>query len=246
MRRAIVCLTLLVSVSVVGAQAPADLPAFELATIRPADPSNATMSIQLLPGGRLVAVDTPLSMLIGWAFRVDDSRLIAMPSGASARFDVVAQTPDRELASGEVYLMMQRLLAERFGLVTHRERQDRTTYALTAEPGGLKVTIRPAEPSGPHPFRMGTAGELTGTAVTADMLATVLAGQLGRSVANKTGIAGVFDFTLRWRPDERAAESDRPSLSTALREQLGLRLTTQTSPVDVIVIDRVNLSPGGN
>jgi uncharacterized protein (TIGR03435 family) len=43
---------------------------------------------------------------------------------------------------------------------------------------------------------------------------------------------------LDWSPDEGPA-STLPSLTTALREQLGLRLESQKSPVEVLVIDSI-------
>jgi uncharacterized protein (TIGR03435 family) len=87
---------------------------------------------------------------------------------------------------------------------------------------------------------------LIGTAVTADMLAKVLSNQLGRPVQNQTGFASAFDFTLRWAPDTNTGPTDRPSLPTALREQLGFRLEAQRRPADVVVIDHVERTPLDN
>ena len=70
---------------------------------------------------------------------------------------------------------------------------------------------------------------------------------------DETGLKGRFDFTLKWPPDstmgavtpapDSGAQSDSsaPSLLTALREQLGLKLETKKEPVDVIVIDSAEL-----
>lgn len=242
MRVAVVVCSLLV-VSPIASQ---ELPVFELATIRPSAPGTPT-SIQVLPGGRLVTSNTPLSMLVPWAFQVDDSRVIGIPRGAaSARFDIVAQAPAGQLARGQVYLMVQRLLAGRFGLTVHRETRTLTSYVLVTDDAGLKLKLLPSEPAGASPFQMNATGVLTGTRVTADMLATVLASQLRRPVANKTGLTGVFDFTLQWQPEGQSADSTRPSLTTALREQLGLRLVSQSAPVEVIVVDRIEMMPTGN
>jgi uncharacterized protein (TIGR03435 family) len=96
---------------------------------------------------------------------------------------------------------------------------------------------------------MSDSGSLTGTRVTADMLATVLSNQLGRPVQNMTGFTGVFDFTLRWTPDTGAVPAspdDQPSLFTAIREQLGFRLVSRRIPTDVVVIDHVERTPAEN
>jgi hypothetical protein len=65
-------------------------------------------------------------------------------------------------------------------------------------------------------------------------------------VADQTGLAGKFDFTLRWTPDN-AQGSDAntpPGLFTAIQEQIGLKLDAAKARVDVLVIDHVDyLSP---
>jgi uncharacterized protein (TIGR03435 family) len=72
----------------------------------------------------------------------------------------------------------------------------------------------------------------------------------GRPIVDKTGLTGQYDFTLRWTPFDAAtgggpspvaAVTDPgpqwPSLFTALKEQLGLKLTPAKAQIEVIVID---------
>jgi uncharacterized protein (TIGR03435 family) len=79
--------------------------------------------------------------------------------------------------------------------------------------------------------------------------------RLDRTIFDKTGLTGKYDFELKWAPDEApppitggtqgglpmndAATDPGPSLFTALQEQLGLKLEPQKGPVDVIVIDHI-------
>jgi bla regulator protein blaR1 len=85
------------------------------------------------------------------------------------------------------------------------------------------------------------------------MLVTVLARTLGRTVVDKTGLTGRYDFSLEYAPEEGGpppaggaggapppppADSG-PSIFTALQEQLGLKLESTKGPVDVIVIDHI-------
>ena len=88
-------------------------------------------------------------------------------------------------------------------------------------------------------------------------LARALSGFVGRMVIDKTGLKGEYDFQLTYAPEGRgglpglppgpgpsgldapAADPNRPSLFTALQEQLGLKLDSQKGPVDVLVIDRL-------
>ena len=242
----------LVALGAAGASVqPAATPSFEVATIRPSGADSAPQSIRRLPGGRLVTSNTPLPMLIAWAYGVDDCRLFGVPKGVDGTaFDAVAKAPEQEPAPGQMQLMMRTLLAERFGLVVHHETRDLTAYTLVTDSGGPKVHVveltgRPDS----NPFAMSAAGRLTGTGVTVDMLAKVLSNQLGRPVENATGFTRAFDFTLQWTPDTAVTAIDdpqRPSLLTAVREQLGFRLVAKKTPVDVVVIDHVDSRPAAN
>ena len=104
-------------------------------------------------------------------------------------------------------------------------------------------------------MRMGR-GELSGQGVELEMLTRTLSSQLGRTVIDRTGLTGNFDFKLTWTPDPGQSvgppgglppgadappppDPNGPSVFTALQEQLGLRLESQKGPVEMLVIDRV-------
>jgi hypothetical protein len=83
-------------------------------------------------------------------------------------------------------------------------------------------------------------------------LARALSGQLGRSVLDKTGLTGTFDFSLKWTPDDNqrdflsgnplaAGVGDQrgPSIFTAVQEQLGPKLEAQKGSIDILAIDHV-------
>jgi uncharacterized protein (TIGR03435 family) len=79
----------------------------------------------------------------------------------------------------------------------------------------------------------------------------------GRIVLDRTGLAGNYDVTLTWTPDQMPARApgtpgdqpvrfngvdidpNGPSIFTAVQEQLGLKLDSQKGPVTMLVIDRV-------
>ena len=93
-------------------------------------------------------------------------------------------------------------------------------------------------------------GEIRGTGATLAQLATSLAPFSGRAVQDRTGETGAFDFELQFTPDPGAfplppgveppgTNADRPSLFTAVQEQLGLKLESTTAPWKCLVIDRV-------
>jgi uncharacterized protein (TIGR03435 family) len=92
-------------------------------------------------------------------------------------------------------------------------------------------------------------------------LAHMLSQLLGRTVVDKTGLTGKYDFKLEWTPDDAPPpmaasgaggqqqstlpDASGPSLFTALQEQLGLKLETKKAMSDVIVIDHIE-QPSAN
>jgi len=72
---------------------------------------------------------------------------------------------------------------------------------------------------------------------------------LGRAVIDMTGVAGAFDFTVEFPPDDGRSTDDPgagASLFTALQEKLGLKLESRKGPVEILVIDRVEKAPKEN
>jgi uncharacterized protein (TIGR03435 family) len=120
-------------------------------------------------------------------------------------------------------------------------------------------------PPGAMMMQMSTDGmTLRGFAVTAAQLAEMIARALGGTVVDKTGLTGKYDYTLTFTPEmgrgpmvgmppppppsggsssggDTAASTPAaaPSIFTAVREQLGLRLQAKKEPVDAVVIDHV-------
>jgi len=61
-----------------------------------------------------------------------------------------------------------------------------------------------------------------------------------RPVIDQTGLAGMFGFTLMFSSFNAMPHvSGDPSILTAFREQLGLKLEPARGPVELLVIDSV-------
>jgi len=63
-----------------------------------------------------------------------------------------------------------------------------------------------------------------------------------------TGLPGLFDVDLQWTSERGGAPttSDKPSIYTAVQEQLGLKLEARKSPLDMLVVDSAQKVPDDN
>ena len=220
------------------AQAPQQ---FEVAVIHPSQgAANGGSSLELFDGGRVKITNEPMKLLLRIASGLQNSQIIGGPAWLdSDRYDIEAKTGRPEkIQQGELKPLMQSLLAERFGLKTHRETREFTVYALVAAKPKLKLKTD-GEVSAMNTSGGSAKSKVTAIATSMGLLAGYIGNRLGRIVIEKTGLNDSYDFTLEWAPDQ-AADSALPSLTTALKEQLGLTLEQQKSPVEVLVIDSIS------
>ena len=193
------------------------------------------------PLGRCVITDGRLSHLIYIAYGL---RSIGSIKGAQDwvingydRFTVEAKAEDPTKATEQQLLgMLQNLLIDRFKLKFHLESKDMPGYALIVAKSGPKLQESTSEEVGtsfgaaikPMP---GQPVTLTARKYSIGMLTDLLS-QIGPGpMMDRTELHGVYDFKLAW--DEAAG----PSLSTALQEQLGLKLESAKVPVSFFVIE---------
>jgi uncharacterized protein (TIGR03435 family) len=182
-----------------------------------------------------------------------------------SRFDITAKPPD-DAVPGQTMLMLRRLLAERFNLRVHTEMRQMPVYRITAaREGKLGPTLRPsahdcevlpAQPlskqefdANPRPFcRQTLDNSLVGEPGTRRLasngpiaqLVYAIQSHVNRPVINATGLAGNFEWELKFAIRE-GIQSPAPSIFNAFRDQLGLNLQAETGPVEVLVIDSVEM-----
>ena len=138
--------------------------------------------------------------------------------------------------------MLRALLEERFKLTTHRETKESQGYALVVAKGGPKLKPASASPGQNAVYPGGLQG-----AVSRSGLARLRhwPDPSGRPVIDKTGIQGNYDIQLTYARDG-TTDSSRPSIFTAIQEQLGLKLESQKIPIEMLVIDRCDRVPTEN
>lgn len=232
-------------------------PTFEVASIKPSAPGQHGARIEVDPGGRFVANNMSIRMLIQQAYGIKDFQIAGAPGWAgSERYDIIAKPESgADLGREGLRLMMQALLAERFKLAIHRETKELPIYSLVVAKSGSKLKESAGE-QGRQMQRMGR-GEVTLEGANMATLVTVLAQQLGRNAIDNTGLKGRYDIKLEWTPDDSAMrgpgegmerppsettappDNSGPSLFTALQEQLGLKLESSKGPVEILIIDHL-------
>jgi uncharacterized protein (TIGR03435 family) len=221
----------------IQAQPPAR---FDVVSIKPNKSGAAASETETTPGRINLINVTPLSLLLR-AFGVRTFQIIGAPGWvATERYDVVASVPGglvlNDLAR-QTY--MEQMLAERWQLRYHRDTRNLRVYSLVPENEGTRLVTH----TGPGEYAMKIEREgprvvLRSTRGNMQRLIEILSGFTGNVVSNDTGLGGEYDFTLEWVQDATAADAG-PSLFTALREQLGLRLVSAEKPTPVIVIDQM-------
>jgi bla regulator protein BlaR1 len=249
---------------------------FEVVSIKLADPS-AQPRLGMTPG-RLDLAGVPVRMVVAMVYPI--RRVFGWPDGIDAeRYTISAKMPDgASLPARQVAI--RNLLKDRFKLVTHDETRELPIYnlVLARSDGRLGPAIKessaecqavakeflgavrggaPAQATPPAVARCvsslpgpGTFSMNGGTMVS---LVNWLPQFVDRQVIDRTGLTGLYDFTLKWMPEPvigttllglppaplPPADPDAPNIFTALQEQLGLKLEAGRGPVEVIVIDRL-------
>ena len=204
------------------------------------------------------------------------------------RFDIVAKAPAGTPmvgpagggAPGPMQFMLRNLLADRFKLKTHTETREMPMYALVVAradgklgpkmkqasvdcaalrgrgPGGPPAPPAPGER--PQCGMMMGIGSVAAGGVSMTQLAQLLSQRVGRTVVDKTGLTGFYEFNLDFTPDQMPpagapgpvappgapplppVDPNGPSIYTALQEQLGLKLDAQRGPVEVTIVDSID------
>lgn len=174
----------------------------------------------------------------------------------SSKFDLQAKMDDadlsvyRGLTLEQRHQMFQALLADRFHLVIHHELKEFPAYALVIEKGGPKLQEATPEQTMPHGEIKGMTGLVTQSQLgvlavqgfSMESLARWMStsGVVGRKVIDKTGLTGRYNFALRWTPEDTpvtASDVSGPSMFTAVKEELGLKLEPSKANFDTIVIE---------
>jgi uncharacterized protein (TIGR03435 family) len=247
------------SAGAVAAPLASASPAFEVTVVKPSKTgeSGSNSSFQ---GDRFVASNVLLKNIMQYqAYGVTEVQIVGGPKWLnSEKFDIEAKadaavveqlrTLDRDQRRRLMQGMFQQLLADRFKLAAHWETREIPVYALVV---ANKNVLQPAKHPEAGVHTSARTGTFSAEGVTmtdlARSLTQELSRELGRVIVDRTGIEGRYDVALKWTPDEGRPSADNssvdagPSLFTAVQEQIGLKLESSKGPVQVLVIDHVEM-----
>jgi bla regulator protein BlaR1 len=218
----------------------ADLPRFAVASIKRGSDwtSEVPMGVGPRPGGRLATTNAPLIFLIQKAYGVDAYQVMGGPAWINSEGYNIEAKPETNTGQKEMWLMLQRLLADRFKLKLHRETRELPVFALMATKGGPRLpepkggpcneTMPPldaprpqriAPPCDPGIIKSGTGLSMDGLNLPMAKFTGFLGKMIGREVIDRTGFTGKFDLHLEFAQDDavaglphppRASDSDQP------------------------------------
>lgn len=234
-------------------------PSFVVATIKPSNP-NVQGQGYGFRGHDVTTTNTSVSWLITLAYSMHAHQVIGAPGWVgSEKYDILGRPdtpgqPSRE----QLKIMMRKLLADRFQLKFHIEKRELAAYTLTVLKTGPKFSASAADPNTGLGVGFGLApgGGMTFNVRNAplDSVANALQGNLlDKPVVNLTGLTGKYDFSVKFTPDASqlvnigpvppgAAATDPdapPDIFTAFQQELGLKLESTKTPVDVMVIEKI-------
>jgi len=243
-------------------KAAAEVPGFDVTSVKPNTLNDGRWRLFDSREG-WSGMGVSLFMLVETAYDIfEPDRIEGLPKWANTdKFDLEGKVAESDIAAfrslnyAQHRLMLQHLLTERFGLVVHFEDRTRPIYALIVGKTGPKFQeTKPEElPAGGGKdmafISRSRSGQFTAKSYTMAMLTHLLMSVTGRYVQDATGMTGRYDIALDWTPEDAAPPRTDPatplpaptpigpSIFTAVREQLGLKLEPRNGPVPVLVID---------
>jgi uncharacterized protein (TIGR03435 family) len=238
--------------------APDAKPSFEVATVKPSDPNRRGWGITVDQSGVFHTLNTTLNDLLKFAYDMHPKQVVGAPAWAdSDKFDLEAKPDKAGMPSvNQMKIMLQGLLADRFALVSHKDKKELAAYAIAVSKGGVKIKKEENAPI-PVPGFGGVPqrGFNARNATLAEFASVMQAQFMDLPVIDQTGLGDTrYSFVVKFTPDAGMrpfgggapdapppvpdAEAP-PDLFAAMEQQLGLRMQKTRAPVDVMVIDKI-------
>ena len=224
---------------------------FDVASIRRAAPgAEQDRKVRLHPvrttPGNVVMRNVDVGIAIAWAYDAAPFQL-AGQSLPDARYDIVAKAPG-PATDEEMRVMMQSLLANRFGLKVHREDREMPGMVLLVAKDGAK--LKAAEDQGESVFDPVPGKKIIHFGrISMPEFARLLSDPMRKPVVDLTNLKGSFDFTLdgtkyEGAPGER--DDETYMVMRALQDEVGLRIEPRKVTLNMVIVDHIEKNPTEN
>jgi uncharacterized protein (TIGR03435 family) len=243
------------SSSVALGQATTTAPAFDVASVKPSQHSvgpDYNNQLTYAPAG-ISARNVTLKRLLAEAYHLQQNQVLGPNWLNQNEYDIDARAAG-VVTKEQMALMLQSLISQRFNLTQHSETREMRVYELVVDKSGAK--IHPVEggetTSAPAGFHF--HGDLR---QFADLLAVQLSIPASNNpseparastsqipVVDKTGMPGIFDFTVDMHPE--LGTDMFASWQRALQDQLGLKIESRKENLTVLVVDQAAKIPTAN
>lgn len=252
---------LLAAAGCMWGQAPA-VPTFDAASIK-ASENNARGDNPMGRGGNPFASNiqtTPGSVsirglnfkgIVGWAYKVLPVQVTGPEWMDSQRFDIMARSLGPTDTDG-LRAMMRTLLAQRFNLAAHRETKEMPVYVLSVGKGGSKLQESTEEGEASLvPDQKTFTVNIAKTPVS--QLIELLTQFFRAPVLDETGLKGKYDLKLNvakymgeMQGGGGMSMDPQTLIVQILQNDLGLKLEPKKAPVELVVVDKSDKTPGEN
>jgi len=228
-------------------------PSFEVASVKVNTTDMVTDRVPRRSGDRITMHNANLSLFIVYAYDVANP-LYQLPNEpdrlfSDTGFDVDAITPG-EAGTTDLRLVFQALLEDRFQLKVHWETREMVGYDLVTGKGGSKMKLTSPDNKivvDGHVFPMGTSqlyvganhvAHLIGKGSSMEQLIYQLTSRVRTPIRDRTGLTGTFDYDFTFALNDLQVDLDSaPMVTTAIQDQLGLKLEKSKIPITVLIVD---------
>jgi uncharacterized protein (TIGR03435 family) len=193
-----------------------------------------------ISGNRVTLQMIGLKGLVMAAYNVKEYQVSGGPAwaaGIDSMYDIAAKSPgDAAPGMAQVRLMLQSLLAERLHLKLRRESKQLPVYDLVVAKGGPKLKEASETPA--PGMRQGSMRQ-----GSMEQLAALLSLMLDRPVLDKTGLAGIYEYSDGLTLLDMGAQDSADAIGralTAIQDQLGLRVESAKATLEMLVIESVD------
>ena len=175
-----------------------------------------------------------------------DHLMLATRTLLADRFKLKVHRETREL---DIYALMMAKPGGKPGPKLKTAADNCSPEAIAARRGAPP----PAPGNAPVCGIQGLPGRIRFGGYPLSLFAQMISNQVGRAVLDRTGLTGNWDFEMTYAApppngplppgvELPPSDPDAPDLFTAVREQLGLKLEATKGPIEVLVIDSIEMA----